>query len=96
LTLHLMNQILECSTPALIPLTILALNSDEDRRFVEKLYFEYRGLMYSVARKYFGNKPSDIEDAIGAALENMCVYVEDFRAVECSNLRNYVLSTILF
>lgn len=92
--MHWMNQTLGCATPALIPLAIMALHSDEDREFVEKLYFEYRGLMYVVARKYFGNRPSDIEDAIGSALENICAYVDDFRAVEHSNLRNYVLSTI--
>lgn len=94
LTPSWMDQILGCSVPALLPLAMLALQSDEDRAFVEKLYFEYRGLMYAVARKYFGNRPSDMEDAIAAALENMCAYVEDFRAVEQSNLHNYVLATI--
>lgn len=94
MALHWMDQILGCSVPALLPLAMLALQSDEDRAFVEKLYFEYRGLMYAVARKYFGNRPSDMEDAIATALENMCAYVEDFRAVEQSNLRNYVLATI--
>lgn len=94
MTLHWMDQIFGCSAPAFLPLAMLALQSDEDRAFVEKLYFEYRGLMYAVARKYFGNRPSDMEDAIAAALENMCAYVEDFRAVEQRNLRNYVLATI--
>lgn len=93
-TLYLLNHVFIYSTPALIPAAILALYSDEDRAFVENLYFEYRELMYMVARKYFGNNPAEIEDAISAAVENMCAYVEKFRAVERNNLRNYVLSTI--
>ncbi len=79
---------------ASMPLAIFMLANDEDRRFVEQIYFEYRGLMYFVARKYFGQNKAEIEDAISLAIENMCKYVENFRAVECNKLKSYVLSTV--
>lgn len=83
------------SYPAVsVPYMIFMLANDEDRRFVEQIYFEYRGLMYVVARKYFGKNKEEIEDAISATIENMCKYIENFRAVECNKLKAYVLSTI--
>lgn len=75
-----------------VPLILLSLHSNEDRVFVEQMYFEYRQLMYMIARRYFDNDPQEIEDAISNTLEYMCTYVERFRAVERANLRNYVLT----
>ena len=77
-----------------VPIAVLVLANDEDRQFVEQLYFEYRGLMYFVARKYFGHNDAEIEDAISSVIENMCKYVENFRAVECNKLKGYVFSTV--
>ena len=77
-----------------VPIAVLVLANDEDRQFVEQLYFEYRGLMYFVAGKYFGHNDAEIEDAISSVIENMCKYVENFRAVECNKLKSYVFSTI--
>lgn len=77
-----------------VPLVISMLANDEDRLFIEQIYFEYRGLMYAVARKYFEQNKEEIEDAISSAIENMCKYIENFRAVECNKLKGYVFSTI--
>ena len=77
-----------------VSIAVLVLANDEDRQFVEQLYFEYRGLMYFVARKYFGHNDAEIEDAISSVIENMCKYVENFRAVECNKLKGYVFSTV--
>lgn len=79
---------------ASLPLAMLMLASNEDRRFVEQLYFEYRGLMYFVAGKYFGHNDAEIEDAISSVVENMCKYVDAFRAVECNKRKSYVFSSI--
>lgn len=79
---------------ASVPFAVLMLTSDEDRQFVEQLYFEYRGLMYFVAGRYFGHNNAEIEDAISSVIENMCKYVDDFRAVECNKLKSYVFSSI--
>ena len=77
-----------------VPIAVLVLANDEDRQFVAQLYFEYRGLMYYVAGKYFGHNDAEIEDAISSVIENMCKYVENFRAVECNKLKGYVFSTV--
>lgn len=79
---------------ASVPFALLMLANDDDRQFVEQIYLEYRGLMYYAAREYFGKNKEEIEDAISSAIENMCKYVENFRAVECSKMRSYILSTI--
>lgn len=79
---------------ASLPLAMLMLASNEDRQFVEQLYFEYRRLMYFVAGKYFGHNDAEIEDAISSVVENMCKYVDAFRAVECNKRKSYVFSSI--
>lgn len=77
-----------------IPVAILSLADDGDRLFVTDLYQQYKRLMYNIARRYFGNSAADIEDALGAAVERMCRYVEKFRAVDRNKMKSYVISTI--
>jgi len=74
-----------------IPTGILALRNDDDRRFITEIYLEYRQLMYKVARRYFGNHTANIEDAMSAAVEQMCMYVESLRAIEKDKMKSYVL-----
>lgn len=80
-----------CAVSVWIPVGILALRNDEDRQFVTRIYMEYRELMYKVARKQFGSHEADIEDAMSAAVEQMCMYVESLRTVEEGNMKSYVL-----
>ena len=70
-----------------VPVAILAIESEEDRNFVQNLYMTYKQLMFYTARKYFGNDYAEIEDAVSSAVENMCVYVQRFREVDCNKLR---------
>lgn len=77
-----------------VPVAILAIESEEDRNFVQNLYMTYKQLMFYTARKYFGNDYAEIEDAVSSAVENMCVYVQRFREVDCNKLKAYVLCTI--
>lgn len=79
---------------ASIPFGVLMLKNDADRAMITELYFEYRELMYRVGYKYFGNRPFDIEDAMSAALEDMCAYAERFKAERCGNRKAYVLSVM--
>lgn len=77
-----------------VPVAFWAIESDEDRNFVQYMYLTYKQLMFYTAKRYFGNDYAEIEDAISCAVENMCVYVQRFRAVDCNKLRAYVLCTI--
>ncbi|MDO5377295.1 MAG: sigma-70 family RNA polymerase sigma factor [Clostridia bacterium] len=56
-----------------------------------EIYLQYKELMYKVARRYFGSSTADIEDAMSAAVEQMCSYVDSFRAVKEGNMKSYVL-----
>lgn len=91
---HLLSGLFSQPASILFPIAILSLKSNEDKAFVEKLYFEYRELMYMAAQRYLGSQLLDIEDAISSAVVNMCIYVEKLRAVDQANLRSYVLATI--
>lgn len=77
-----------------VPIAVLALRSDDDRRFVTEIYLQCRELMYKEAKRYFGSCTADIEDAMSAAVERMCLYVERFRAVEEGKMKGYVLRVI--
>lgn len=77
-----------------VPIVVLALRSDDDRRFVTEIYLQCRELMYKEAKRYFGSCTADIEDAMSAAVERMCLYVERFRAVEEGKMKGYVLRVI--
>ena len=74
------------------PIIFLSLKNDSDRQFVTDIYFQYRRLMYVIAREYFGNNPADIEDVIETALERMCKYIEKIRAVDRNKMKSYVVS----
>lgn len=53
-----------------LPFLFLAMLSDSDRELIETIYFQYRNLMFHVARKYFSDKPDKLEDVIEIALES--------------------------
>ena len=74
----------------ILPSVIMMLKNDEDRQFVTELYLQYRELMYVVARRYFGDKEMDIEDAISIAVERMCRYIDSFRGIEQRKLKSYM------
>lgn len=78
----------------ILPSAIMMLKNDEDRQFVTELYLQYRELMYVVARRYFGDKEMDIEDAISIAVERMCRYIDSFRGIEQRKLKSYMYSVI--
>ena len=44
-----------------IPLLAMATMSDSDQDLVIEIYYHYRKLMYHVARKYFADKPEELD-----------------------------------
>lgn len=47
--------------------------------------------MYHVARKYFSDKPDELEDVIETALERMCQYIVKLREVPSNKIQAYVV-----
>ena len=74
-----------------LPILALVLLNDSDRELIESVYFQHRQLMFHVARKYFSDKPDELEDVISTALERMCRYVSKIREVPGNKIQAYVV-----
>lgn len=74
-----------------IPLLAMATMSDSDQDLVIEIYYQYRKLMYHVARKYFADKPEELDDAVSAVLERLCRYISKVRAVPRNKMQAYVV-----
>ena len=62
-----------------IPLLAMATMSDSDQDLVIEIYYHHRKLMYHVGRKYFADKPEELDDAVSAVLERLCRYISKRR-----------------
>ena len=74
-----------------LPILALILLNDSDRELIESVYFQHRQLMFHVARKYFSDKPDELEDVISTTLERMCRYVPKIRKVPGNKIQAYVV-----
>ena len=74
-----------------LPILALILLNDSDRELIESVYFQHRQLMFHVARKYFSDKPDELEDVINTALERICRYVPRIREVSSNRIQAYVV-----
>ena len=73
------------------PYLAMAVMSNSDCELIESIYFQYRSLMYCVARKYFSDNPNELEDVIEIVLERMCRYVSKIREVPSNKIQAYVV-----
>lgn len=79
----------------IIPLSILAIENDEDRQFMIDIYVQYKPLMYKAAKKYFSSNPNEIEDAVSNAVLNMCKYCNRIRSsVPSIRLSSYIVTIV--
>lgn len=78
----------------LLPLAILLMDSEEDRRFLTELYLQNERLMYKVARGFFPGDSGEAEDAVQSALERLCKKCAALRAVVCNKRRAYIVTTV--
>ncbi|MCH5286130.1 MAG: sigma-70 family RNA polymerase sigma factor [Christensenellaceae bacterium] len=76
-----------------IPFAILAIEDDDDRAFMERLYIEYKGLMYGVALSYLRNS-EDAQDAVNDAIIRLIDKISELREKDRSVLRPYIVSTM--
>ena len=73
-----MNQIMGLSG-AVLPLSILLIENDEDRQFLTEMYLQYRPLMYKIAFQFFLKVDGSLEKAAMKADEG------DVHAAEVEN-----------
>ena len=72
-------------------LAIAASLSEKERMFVHTLYYQYRALMYHVARKYFADNPDELDEVISVSLERMCRYVSKIPEEPSNKTQAYVV-----
>ena len=75
------------------PIAILAIENDDDRAFMERLYIEHRQIMYKKAYSMLRN-PQDTEDAINTACVALINNLARLRGFDSCTLRAYIVSTI--
>lgn len=77
-----------------IPVAILAIQNEEDREFVTRIYLEYRALMYKTAYKYCSHNKHDTEDAVSEAIVRICKYPQALRRVPETELPAYLVTVV--
>lgn len=76
----------------MFPAAIVAIEDDDDRAFMERVYLDYQTLMYRVAynvmKEHFG-----AEDIISSACEKLCKKILLLRTFDSCKLQSYVVFT---
>lgn len=77
----------------IFPVSIMMMDDDDDRSFMEKLYIQYRHLMFRKALKIV-EQPQNAEDVVSAACESLIENVDTLRKLNVCKLRAYIVSTV--
>lgn len=72
---------------------LMMIDSPQDRSKFEKLYREYRGLMYQVAYEILHNE-QDAEDAVHQAFVKIAEHIEKIEDAICPKTKGYVVTVI--
>ena len=76
----------------MLPLMIAAIEDENDREFMERLYLQYHRLIYSEVRKIVQDE-DEAEDLMQTVVEKLIHKVDLLRDLERRRLVNYVIST---
>ena len=77
----------------ILPIVILAIESDDDRAVMTQIYQENQALMYKVAWKYLHNK-ADVEDVVSDTCRELIKHFTTVQAMERNELRAYIITTV--
>ena len=73
----------------MIPICIAAIEDESDRSFMERLYFSYRGLMYSQLQKWLTDS-WDVEDAMQTVLVKLIDKLSLLKRLDENRLAGYI------
>lgn len=79
---------------AVLPMAVLLVRDDDDRAFLSETYLQYRALMYKIASDYFESDAQAIEEVMSEAVERLCRYCEQIRAVPCNKRPAYLVRLV--
>ena len=74
----------------LFPAVIAAIENDDDRAFMEKLYLDHRYLMFKVARGIV-DSPHAAEDMVAEACVSLIENIDTLRKINSCKLRPYIV-----
>ena len=77
----------------LIPLVLLLIESEDDRRFLENVYLQYHRLMYVQALQILKQSQA-AEDAVSDSLLALTKKIPLLRSFDCNKLRSYIVITV--
>lgn len=65
----------------MIPMVIMAIESDTDRAYMTDVYMNHRSLMLKVAWRYT-NAPSEVEDIVSESCVSLIQHLDSIRSME--------------
>ena len=79
----------------MIPMVIMAIESDTDRAYMTDVYMNHRSLMLKVAWRYT-NAPSEVEDIVSESCVSLIQHLDSIRSMEEKTLRSYIVTTVKY
>ena len=77
----------------MIPVAILAIESDSDRAYMTHLYGQHRALMLKTAWEFSRNR-ADVEDIVSNSCMALIEHIDTIRDMERNVLRAYIVRTV--
>ncbi|MBP3452929.1 MAG: sigma-70 family RNA polymerase sigma factor [Clostridia bacterium] len=77
----------------IIPVAILAIESEDDRSFMTGIYTKYRALMLKVAWSFFDAKP-DVEDIVTESCVALIRKIDRLKTMTDNEMRRYIVITV--
>lgn len=77
----------------MIPVSILAIESDSDRAYMTTLYKQHRSLMFKTAWRYVQER-TDVEDIVSDSCTSLICKIDIIRQLEPNALRTYIVTTV--
>jgi RNA polymerase sigma-70 factor (ECF subfamily) len=76
-----------------VPLSVLMLENDEERKFAVSLYTEYKRFMFYIVKQKVDNL-QDAEDIVGEAILRLISKTDALMSMNEAATRNYIASTV--
>lgn len=72
---------------------VMMIDSPEEQSKFEKIYLEYKGLMFHIANKILNNE-QDAEDAVHYAFVKIAEYIKKIDVAVCPKTQNFVVTIV--
>ena len=76
----------------MMPMVIMAIESDADRNLMAAIYQKHRALMYKTAKQYMSQE-SDVDDVVSDSCVALIQHIDVLRALDEKALRSYITET---